>query len=44
MDTETLELNQSLSLQYDSSQQVLTLEELEHRIQDLGRLSIAARN
>lgn len=43
MDTETLELNQSLSLQYDSSQQVLTLEELDIDIQDLGRLQVAAR-
>jgi len=43
METETLELNQSLSVQYDSSQQVLTLEELDIDIQDLGRLQVAAR-
>lgn len=43
MDTETLELNQSLSVQYDSAQQALTLEELDIDIQDLGRLQVAAR-
>lgn len=43
MDTETLELNQSLSVQYDSAQQALTLEELDIDIQDLGRLQVTAR-
>lgn len=43
MDTETLELNQSLSLQYDASQLSLTLEELDVDIQNLGRVQVAAR-
>ncbi|MEH6727796.1 MAG: hypothetical protein V7703_16710, partial [Hyphomicrobiales bacterium] len=43
MDTDTLELNQSLTLQYNASRQALTLEQLDVDIQDLGRLQMAAR-
>ena len=43
MDADTLELNQSLTLQYDASQQTLTLEQLDIDIQDLGQLQMAAR-
>lgn len=43
MDTDTLELNQSLTLQYNASRQALTLEQLYVDIQDLGRLQMAAR-